>query len=91
MISITKKHKTFVSEPIGHKKVHHLPGIGKTLQARMEAKQFGTVMHILGMFLLMEMDREKFLTWMNDQFEARPKDSVMCYNALHVWCLEFIM
>ena len=39
----TKKHRLFVSEPIGDKDVRTLPGIGDIFGARLSAKGFDKV------------------------------------------------
>lgn len=87
----TRKHRTFVSEPIGHKSIDHLPGIGKALSKKLEEKQFHKAFQVLGQFLILNMDKESFCKWLEEQTGANTKYCNMCYEGLKEWSTEYIL
>lgn len=90
-ITSTKKHRVFVQEPIGWKDVDHLPGVGKTLKKKFEEKNFGKAIHVLGMFLMVNMEKKAFCDWMSETTGARESYCINCFNALFDWSNEFLM
>lgn len=90
-MSTTKKHQLFVSEPLGEKSIDVLPGVGKTLTQRFVANNLTKAQHIVGAFLLLDQDREKFIPWFKQECGGNERHANMCFNALQQWCIEFIL
>ena len=90
MSSTSQKHKNFVSEPMGEKKVTELAGIGPVLGDRLTEKGFDKAFIVLGHFLILRKDEELFCTWLKDEVNANAKQSRDCYNCLNDWCNAFL-
>lgn len=86
----TKKHRRFVSEPMGDKPVTDLAGIGPAIGGRLIEKGFDKAYVVLGQFLLLKKDRELFVAWLQETTAANRKYSNDCYNCLSDWCDEFL-
>ncbi|XP_039761761.1 barrier-to-autointegration factor-like [Pararge aegeria] len=86
----TKKHRDFVSEPIGDKHVSELSGIGKVLGERMEKGGFKKASTVLGYYLVVREDHEEFQKWMKEKWGANSKQSTDCYNCLKDWTATHI-
>ena len=90
MTSTSQKHRNFVSEPMGEKKVYQLAGIGKVLGKRLEEKGFDKARAVLGQFLVLNKDKEMFLDWIEEECGANKKQREDCYNCLKEWCDAFL-
>lgn len=90
MSSTTQKHRNFVSEPMGEKKVTELAGIGPVLGERLEDKGFDKAYVVLGQFLVLKKDQEMFLDWIKDECGANKKQGTDCYICLKEWCDAFL-
>jgi len=86
----TKKHRRFVSEPMGDKPVTELAGIGPAIGGRLIEKGFDKAYVVLGQFLLLKKDRDLFVSWLQETADANLKYSRDCYNCLSDWCDEFL-
>ena len=85
-MSSTKKHRNFVSEPMGEKDVSELAGIGEILGGRLTEQGFDKAYVVLGQFLVLKKDEEMFLDWMKLTVKANSKQSKDCFNCLKQWC-----
>ena len=59
-----------MAEPMGEKPVTDLAGIGDVLGKRLESKGFDKAYVLLGQFLLMKKNKEKFLKWMKVKMKS---------------------
>ncbi|KPP67047.1 barrier-to-autointegration factor-like [Scleropages formosus] len=90
MTSTSKKHRDFVAEPLGHKSVFVLPGIGKVLGERLVEKGFDKACMVLGQFLLLRKNQGLFCEWLKSTCGANRKQQEDCYAALLEWCYSFL-
>ncbi|XP_055376020.1 barrier-to-autointegration factor [Condylostylus longicornis] len=90
MSGTSQKHKNFVAEPMGDKRVTELAGIGETLGSRLEAAGFDKAYTVLGQYLILKKDEELFREWMKDICNASSKQASDCYQCLNDWCEEFL-
>ena len=90
MSSTSQKHRNFVSEPMGEKKVTELAGIGEVLGKRLEEKGFDKAYVVLGQFLVLRKDEELFMEWLQDACHANSKQGRECYHCLIEWCDHFL-
>ncbi|XP_077596617.1 barrier-to-autointegration factor [Stigmatopora nigra] len=90
MTSTSKKHRDFVSEPMGEKQVFCLGGIGEVLGKRLEEKGFDKAYVVLGQFLVLKKDEELFHEWLKDTCGANTKQQGDCFNCLKDWCDAFL-
>lgn len=90
-MTTTKKHKLFVSEPLGQKSIDVLPGVGKTLTQRFLASNITKAHHVVGAFLLLDMQRDKFLSWFKQECGGNERHANMCFDAIQQWCIQFIL
>uniref|UniRef100_A0A8C5CR91 Barrier-to-autointegration factor-like protein n=1 Tax=Gadus morhua TaxID=8049 RepID=A0A8C5CR91_GADMO len=88
MSSTTQKHRFFVSEPMGEKKVTALAGIGDALGKRLEDKGFDKAEKVLGHFLMLGKDEGRFKCWLKDACGANSRQQDHCYRCLRDWCPE---
>ncbi|CAL8362972.1 unnamed protein product [Lota lota] len=90
MSSTSKKHKDFVAEPMGEKKVMALAGIGDALGRRLEEKGFDKASLVLGQFLVLNRNEKLFRDWLKDTCGANSKQQGDCYGCLKEWCDSFL-
>ncbi|CAL8282069.1 unnamed protein product [Arctogadus glacialis] len=90
MSSTTQKHRDFVSEPMGKKKVTALAGIGDVLGKRLEDKGFDKAYKVLGHFLMLGKDEGSFKCWLKDACGANSRQRDHCYRCLREWCDSFL-
>ncbi|XP_071370853.1 barrier-to-autointegration factor-like [Centroberyx affinis] len=86
MSTTSQKHRDFVKEPIGDKAVTALPGIGDVVGGRLEKEGFDKAYMVLGQFLVLRKDPEKFSDWLK---KTRGVDKVRarsCTKCLMEWC-----
>ena len=60
----SEKHRSFVAEPMGKKPVSDLAGIGQVLGKRLESKGFDKASVVLGQFLLLKKNKDRFVVWL---------------------------
>ncbi|XP_075525542.1 barrier-to-autointegration factor-like [Dermacentor variabilis] len=90
MSSTSKKHRNFVSEPMGEKAVTELAGIGDALGGRLKERGFDKAYVVLGQFLELKKDRQSFEGWMKSTCGANSKQAGDCYECLRDWSQEFL-
>ncbi|XP_030293575.1 barrier-to-autointegration factor-like [Sparus aurata] len=86
MSSTSKKHDNFVSQPMGEKSVRALPGIGEVLGGRLMTNGFGEASDVLGQYLKLDKDPERFHGWLKETCNANSKQRSDCYDGLEDWC-----
>ena len=64
MSTTSQKHRNFVAEPMGEKAVTDLAGIGDVLGKRLESKGFDKAYVVLGQFLLLKKNKDRFVDWL---------------------------
>ncbi|XP_054654705.1 barrier-to-autointegration factor-like protein [Dunckerocampus dactyliophorus] len=89
-MSTSRKHKDFVEEPMGEKAVTALPGIGPTLGASLSQQGFDKASLLLGQFLLLKEDTDKFADWLKDVCGASARQAAPCSQCLKEWCDAFL-
>lgn len=82
----TKKHRDFVAEPLGDKSVDQIPGIGGELKGRLEAKGISKSYQVVGYFLFVEKNEDRFKEWLIQQCPANRGQLTNCFNAVKEWC-----
>ncbi|CAG5115257.1 unnamed protein product [Candidula unifasciata] len=90
MSTTSKKHRNFVSEPMGEKPVTELAGIGDVLGKRLIDQNYDKAYTVLGQFLLFKKDEGLFTDWLNDKCGANSKQQGDCYQCLKEWCDSFL-
>ncbi|XP_037638136.1 barrier-to-autointegration factor B-like isoform X1 [Sebastes umbrosus] len=85
-MSTTLKHRLFVSEPMGNKSVRCLPGIGESRASKLEQQDFNRADAVLGQFLRLNRDRQRFTNWLKDASGANIRQAGLCYDCLGEWC-----
>ena len=90
MTSTSQKHRNFVSEPMGEKRVTQLAGIGDVLGGRLEEKGYDKAYVVLGQFLVLRKDEELFTDWLHEVCNANSKQRGECYRCLKEWCDQFL-
>ncbi|XP_046561943.1 barrier-to-autointegration factor-like [Haliotis rubra] len=80
------KNRDFMSEPMGDKLATSLPGIGEVLGERLREAGFRRAYHVLGKFLMLSKDADRFKAWLKDTFKANVDQAGQCYNCLRAWC-----
>lgn len=89
MSTTTQKHKDFVNGPLSGKSVKKLAGIGPVLGGRLEEKGFDKAYVVLGQFLVLKKDKQKFMDWLKETCGADMKERSDCYNCLKEWCDQY--
>ncbi|XP_061600805.1 barrier-to-autointegration factor-like protein [Cololabis saira] len=91
MADDTKKHRAFVAELMWSKPVTALPGIGeKKLGKNLRTQGFTRASAVLGHFVQMGRDPEKFKKWLKDDIRAKIHQADLCTRALVEWCDAFL-
>ncbi|XP_074503352.1 barrier-to-autointegration factor-like [Sebastes fasciatus] len=86
----TLDHQEFVNERMGNKSVLFLPGIGKKRGRKLELKDFDKAYLVLGQFLLLKKDHERFTEWLKHTSGANAREAGLCDWCLREWCVPFI-
>ncbi|XP_017772979.1 PREDICTED: barrier-to-autointegration factor-like [Nicrophorus vespilloides] len=90
MTGLTQKHRNFVLEPMRDKPVTDLAGIAETLGSELIAAGFDKAYVVLGQFLVLKKNKEKFQEWLKDTCNANSDQSQKCFNCLNDWCEKFL-
>lgn len=90
MSTTSQKHRNFVSEPMGDKPVTELAGVGAVLGTRLQQAGYVRATAVLGKFLALDKDQERFKTWMKIICNANTKQANDCYQCLNEWCELFL-
>ncbi|KAG9355318.1 hypothetical protein AGOR_G00035140 [Albula goreensis] len=85
-MSISEKHKEFVSESIVDKSVRELPGIGEELGQRLEEKGFKTAEKVVGQYLILRKKEDLFKDWLKQACRANEQQQNDCYDCIKEWC-----
>lgn len=89
MVSLrTKKHRDFLSEPMGNKEVEKIPGIGITIGGQMKTEGITYAYQVFGHFLVLKKDKKKFCDGVKT-FGADNGQSNACYNAMLEWSQQY--
>uniref|UniRef100_A0A8C5CLI7 Barrier-to-autointegration factor n=2 Tax=Gadus morhua TaxID=8049 RepID=A0A8C5CLI7_GADMO len=79
------KHADLMSEPLGRKRVDALPGIGNALARRLEAEGYDKVFQVVGQYMVLGKDEERFNRWLHDACGANRKQQYDCHKAINGW------
>ncbi|KAK9541109.1 barrier-to-autointegration factor-like [Anarhichas minor] len=90
MSTTTQKHRDFVGEPMGDKRVTALSGIGEILGEKLRQQGFDKAYVVLGQFLLLKKDPEMFTEWLKDASGANSRQAGVCTQCLREWCDAFL-
>ena len=90
MSSTSAKHRDFVGEPMGEKKVTAVAGIGPVYGERLSEKGFDKAYLLLGKFLLLRKDEELFKDWLKETCYANVHYSNSAYTCLKEWSKSYI-
>lgn len=90
MATISQKHRNFIAEPMGNKSVTELAGIGPVLGARLSSKGYSRAHAVLGQFLILRRNRERFKDWLYQICNANEQQQKACYMCIKAWCDAFL-
>ncbi|KAK9736689.1 Barrier to autointegration factor [Popillia japonica] len=90
MSSTSKKHASFVSEPMRRKPVTELPGIGKTAASHLQTRGYEESRDILGQYLVVKGDEQRFRDFVMSNAGANSKSTGDCYRAMKEWTDNFL-
>ncbi|XP_074593796.1 barrier to autointegration factor [Brevipalpus obovatus] len=90
MSTTSQKHQHFVSEPMGDKPVTDLAGIGEKIGQRLSDGGFDKAYVVLGQFLVLQKDRERFTLWLKELGQCNIKQANDCFQCLSEWCDQFL-
>lgn len=90
MSSTSQKHRNFVQEPMGEKTVSAVAGIGYVLGGRLTDRGFDKAYVILGQYLVLKKDKQRFKDWLKETCGANAKQQEDCYQCLKGWCDNFL-
>ena len=82
----SQKTIDFVGGPLGNKSVREVPGIGDRLAAELERKGIDLACMLVGQFLYLKRNEEKFKQWLIEQCPANEKQKTDCFRAIKQWC-----
>ncbi|XP_061602023.1 barrier-to-autointegration factor-like protein [Cololabis saira] len=86
MATTDKEYRVFVREPMGDKPVTDLPGIEETLGRRLQERGFYNAYKVLGQFVWLRRDTDRFTTWLKKAIGATSEQADLCARALEDWC-----
>ncbi|KAL5009071.1 hypothetical protein ScPMuIL_014652 [Solemya velum] len=81
----SKKHRNFVSEPMGNKSAKTLPGIGTTCGNQLNKKGINTASKVYGEYLTRGGDEAKFKNWLGSKCNANDGQQRACAQAMKDW------
>ncbi|XP_065369211.1 barrier-to-autointegration factor-like [Calliphora vicina] len=90
MATTSKKHRDFVSDPMGEKPVTDLAGIGTILGDRLNEAGFNKANAVLGQYLVLQRNEYRFTEWIQTTCNANSKQAKDCFNCLNEWCDRFL-
>ena len=76
MVYDTLKHKNFMADPLRETELEDVPGVGDVLLKKLEEANIDTAEKLMGHFLVMGRDEDRFKTWLVDVCKIRDKDAV---------------
>lgn len=88
MSSTSQKHRNFVSEPMRHKPVTDLAGVGEVVGRRLNAAGYVQASSVYGQYLVMKPNQ--FQGWMKETAGANSKQAADCYKCLNDWSDQFL-
>ena len=88
MSTNSKKHKDFVSTPMGSKDVTKIPGIGEKIGGNMNEREINFAYEVFGMFLVVKKNKDNFFKWLK-QFVANAEHREECYKAMEEWSKKY--
>ncbi len=80
-----EKHKEFVKEPMGEKKVTELAGVGKVLGKRLSEEGYDKAEGVFGKFLVLKKDEVEFKGWMKETCGANAKQQSDTHKCVKEW------
>jgi hypothetical protein len=90
MSTTSKKHASFVSEPMGEKPVTDIAGIGETYGKRLNELGFEKAYNLLGQFLLLNKDEENFKEWLKEEVSMNGKHLNDCCACMSEWTRSYV-
>jgi hypothetical protein len=90
MSSTSKKHASFVSEPMGEKEITDIAGIGETYGKKLRDLGFEKAYNLLGQYLLINKDEEMFKEWLKDEVGMNGKHLNDCHNCISEWTRSYV-
>ena len=84
----SQKHIEFISGPLGNKSVSAVPGIGDKLAAALKRKGIDLACVLVGQFLYLRRNEEKFKEWLIENCPANDKQQNDCCAAVKEWCQQ---
>ncbi|XP_070183091.1 barrier-to-autointegration factor-like [Littorina saxatilis] len=85
-MDITQKHRDFAAGPMGKKLVTDLAGIGPILGAKLRDKGFKYAYNVVGQYLVLNKNEEKFKDWLCKKCPADAGQQNDCFNCVKGWC-----
>jgi hypothetical protein len=76
----TQKHKDFIAEPMGFKKITEIAGIGVVYGDKLMLRGFVHAYILLGQFLLRKKKEQVFSSWLMSNFQINKRYAKSCFN-----------
>lgn len=86
----TAKSRNFVQEPMASKDVTEVAGVGAKAGKRMTRKGFSKAWMVLGQFLVLKMNEQDFVFWLEREFRMHETNAKQCHQCLRQWCDAFL-
>mmetsp|Transcript_16984 Transcript_16984/g.37954 ORF Transcript_16984/g.37954 Transcript_16984/m.37954 type:complete len:93 (-) Transcript_16984:70-348(-) len=82
MATTTMKAQNFQATPLIDVKLKEVPGVGPKLLEKLEEANIDTAEKLMGHFLVMGRDTDRFKTWLEDVCEIRGQDGAKVVEPL---------
>ncbi|KAM9364082.1 barrier-to-autointegration factor-like protein [Pholidichthys leucotaenia] len=90
MSNTTKKHQSFVSEPMGNKPATAVPGIGRGLGQELQRDGVNKASQVFGHYLTGGQNPQQFGQWLKHSSGANSHQTANCTRAMKEYADNFM-
>lgn len=88
----SRKHFTFVDEPMGNKGVMAIPGIGPKFGAELRALNMHHAYQVYGVYLMLDRNEDSFNGWLTQRFRfMNVMHQRAIYQGLDDYCMRYLI